>query len=184
MLRNNRASKFSFLLSILRLVILIIFIDISWITLSRAQDKCNTALTDARIMYEGGHFDQAINRLTQCLPDGIPKDQHIEAYRIISLSYFREDYQDSAKQAIGKIFNLDRNFKPNADDPKSYKEILEQVRKNLPVPFKEKLFSGKRKWFWISGGVIVIVAVVKDLVSQPTTKEGPLPVPPDLPGDP
>ena len=183
MLNKNRTSQFGILGVIFWLIFLMLFMDIGGISISRAQDRCKTAVADARIMYEAGRFTQAIELLTQCLPDGIPKDQRIEAYRILALSYFREDYQDSAEQEIKKIFDLDRNFKPDADDPADYKELVETVRKNLPVPFIERIAGGKKKWFWYGIGVVAI-AKFGSVVNISPQREKPLPEPPALPREP
>lgn len=181
MIAPNRTFSLISSLGLAYFLILALISDKILVTTCHAQDKCKTAVVDAEIMYNAGHFTRAIELLTQCLPDRIPEIQRIAAYRLLAFSYLAEDYHEDAKQAIKKIFDRNRDYKTDPGrDLKQYSDMVEEVRRELPVPFIKKISSGKKKWFWIGGGVIAVVVVVRELVS-PTMKEGPLPEPPVLP---
>ncbi len=180
MLTQSRTFKVYNLLGISYLLIFMLISNTALAPISQAQDKCKTAVDDTEKMYDSGHFTQAIKLLTQCLPDSIQdKNQRIAAYRILALSYLAEDYCDEAKEAIRKIFDHKRDYRSDpVQDPKQYRDMVEEVGDELPVPFLEKIAGGKKKWFWLGGGVVAVVVVVKELT---TVKEEPLPEPPGLP---
>jgi hypothetical protein len=182
MIALNRTFNLVSLVGLFCFLMLTLINNTTLVTIAQAQDKCKTAMADAEIMYGAGHFTRAIELLTLCLPDGIPEIQRIAAYRLLALSYLAEDYRDEAKETIKKIFSQNRDYKPDpVRDPKQYSDMVEEVRRELPVPFIKKISGGKKKWIWIGGGVVAIALVVKELVSPLTVKEGPLPEPPVLP---
>jgi hypothetical protein len=145
-----------------------------------AQEKCEQAVTEAQSMYEAGRFAQAIVKLNLCVPDRIPPEQRIGAYRLLALCYLEEDYRDEARTAIRKIFDLKRNYEPDlVQDPQPYRDLAAEVKAALPKPLSEKLFGGIKKWLWIGGGVAGTTVAVATINKK--TVDPDLPVPPDLP---
>jgi hypothetical protein len=131
-------------------------------------------------MYDAGRFAQAIVKLNLCLPDQIPQEQKLGAYRLLAICYLNEDYRDEARTAIRKIFDLNRQYEADAvQDPQPYRELAAEVKAALPKPMSEKLFGGVKKWLWGAGiGVIIAVLIPGD---NPAPPEKDLPEPPPLP---
>lgn len=144
-----------------------------------AQEKCETALAEALSMHEAGRFAQAILRLTVCPPDQMPQDQRLSAYRLLAICYLYEDYREKARTAIRKIFDLNRQYDPDVQDPKPYTELVAEVKASLPKPLSKKLFGGVKKWLWLGGGAAGTFFAVRSFGKK--TVEPDLPPPPELP---
>lgn len=143
-----------------------------------AQEKCETALAEAQGMYDAGRFAQALVRLNLCLPDQIPKEHRLSAYRLLAICYLNEDYPEEARDAIHKIFDLNRKYEPDVQDPPPYRDLAAEVKAALPKPLGEKLFGGIKKWLWIGGGAAGTFFAVRSFGKQ---QEKDLPGPPELP---
>jgi len=144
-----------------------------------AQEKCETALADAQSMYDAGRFAQAIVHLNLCVPDRIPPEQRINAYRLLAICYLNEDYRDEARIAIRKIFDLKRQYEPDVQDPQPYRDLAAEVKASLPKPLSQKLFGGVKKWLWLGGGAAGTYFAVRSFGKK--TEEPDLPPPPELP---
>ena len=140
------------------------------ITATIAQERCENAAVEAERMYDAGRFTQTVELLTECLPDGIPEIQRIGAYRLLALAYLTEDYFDEAKEVITKIFDLNRKYQADAvQDPQAYRDLVEEVRKNIPIPIFEKITGGWKKWalLGVTAGVVALVASNRGEDAQP-----------------
>jgi len=174
--QNNRLILFSWMLFFM-------LIHNSTFTAVRAQDNpCDNVVAEAEKHYDVGRFSTATTLLRLCLPKGIPEIQRISAYRLLALAYLAEDRRDEAKEAINKIFDLNRNYTPDPVDSPPYQDLVAEVKKTRPVSFGEKYFGGRKRWLWIGGGVLGATGVVYALVSQKDkTVEPDLPEAPGLP---
>ncbi len=152
-------------------------------TRAQSQSECENVVAEAQKLYEEGRFSPAITLLRVCLPDGVPEEQRVGAYRLLAHAYLAEDKPEEAKEAITSLFGVKRDYTCDpTQDSQPYCGLVEEVRTVLPVTMEEKLFGGKKKWFWIGGGVVSVgVAAVLIGRSGGTTPEEPLPGPPDLP---
>ncbi|MCI0692223.1 hypothetical protein L0337_09505 [candidate division KSB1 bacterium] len=145
-----------------------------------AQEKCETALAEAQSMYDAGRFASAIVKLNLCLPDQIPQEQKQNAYRLLAICYLNEDHREEARTAIRKIFDLNRQYEPDAvQDPQPYRDLVAEVKATLPEPMSKKLFGGVKKWLWIGGGAAGTFFAVRSLGNKEPEKD--LPEPPPLP---
>jgi hypothetical protein len=163
-----------------RLIFILTF-AILWLGQTFAQEKCETAFAEAQSMYEAGRFAQAIVKLNLCLPDQIPQEQKLSAYRLLAICYLNEDYREEARTAIRKIFELNRQYGADVQDPQPYRELAEEVKAALPKPMSEKLFGGIKKWLWVGGGTLATAGIAVLLSRDKSTPDPDLPVPPDLP---
>lgn len=145
-----------------------------------AQEKCETALAEAQGKYDAGRFAEAVLRLTVCPPDQLPPAQRLNAYRLLAICYLNEDYRDEARAAIRKIFDLHRQYEPDAvQDPQPYRDLAAEVKAALPKPLREKLFGGVKKWLWLGGGAAGTIFAVRSFGKK--AEEPDLPEPPALP---
>src|SRR5262245_40518010 len=83
-------------------IFIIWLFDTAGIKVVLAQNKCETALAEARKKYELGFFAEAINLLTPCLPNGIPELERVRAHRLLAMAYVAQDYPDKARAEIEK----------------------------------------------------------------------------------
>jgi len=151
------------------------------VRLALAQDECETALADAQKMYAAGSFTSAIELLNQCLPDGIREIEKVQAYRLLALSHLQEDYPDQAKEAINKLLDQDKNYKPDpVNDPQNFIDLFEEVKAARPKSLGQKLFGGMRKYYWIGGGALLAAGIIRNNLPK-DEREPDLPGPPDLP---
>ncbi|MFX0200230.1 MAG: hypothetical protein ACFFCW_29270 [Candidatus Hodarchaeota archaeon] len=141
-----------------------------------AQEKCKNALVAAQNMYNVGRSLEAITLLNSCLPDSIAEVERARAYKLLALAYIAEVALDEAKNAIEKLLDIDKNFRPDATrDPARFVELTQEAIKK---------HEGKRKlrnYLLIGGGIATAVAIV--VVIQSPEKQQPLPEPPALPGN-
>lgn len=165
-----------------RVLIFMLLINTLLLSSAFAQEKCEMALAEAQSMYDAGRFAQAIVRLNLCVPDRIPPEQRLSAYRLLAICYLNEDYREEARTAIRKIFDINRQYEPDAvQDPQPYRDLAAEVKAALPTPLSEKLFGGVKKWFWVGGGTLATAGIAVLLSKDKSTPEPDLPVPPDLP---
>jgi len=148
------------------------------IPLAQAQENCETALADAERMYVDGRLPEVLERLTQCLPEGIPKNDRVGAYRLLAFAYLAQDNLDNARESVKNLLTLNRKYQPdpNKDSPR-FIALVEEIRPTIPTPLTEKLFGGIKKWFWVGGAGVLVAWFIP----------GPNPAPdpdPDLPGPP
>ena len=102
------------------------------LTHSWAQEKCETALADAERQYNDGGFDEVIQILESCLPEGVKNEDKSKAYRLLSLTYMAKDYLEQAKQSIQKLLELVPNWQPDPDqDPPPFMRMVAEGRQEM-----------------------------------------------------
>jgi len=151
---------------------------------ARAQNQkdCENVVAEAQKLYDDGRFSPAITLLRVCLPDGVPVEQRVGAYRLLAHALLAEDKSEKAKEAITKIFGLNRDYACDpAQDSQIYCGLVEEVKANIPVSTWEKLTGGWKKWLWYGGGIIGAGTAVYFANQNKTEPEQPLPEPPALP---
>jgi iron complex outermembrane receptor protein len=97
-----------------------------------SQECGQIALEQAQKEYTIGRFDVVVTLVRPCLAGGFTKDEKIQAYRLLALSYLANDIQDSAGLMIEHILQIDPAYTPNTVfDPPRYLATLESVRKPI-----------------------------------------------------
>jgi hypothetical protein len=81
-----------------------------------AQD-CFQSLTSAQRYYSLGNFRNVKPVLKNCLQNGFTKEQRIEAYRLIALSYLVSKRYDEADSAILLLLKEDPEYRLGPQDP-------------------------------------------------------------------
>ncbi len=107
---------------------------------------------------------------------------HFGLIPLFASCYLAEEYREEARTAIRKIFDINRQYEPDAvQDPQPYRDLAVEVKAALPKPMSEKLFGGVKKWLWIGGGTLATTGIAVLLSKEKSTPEPDLPVPPELP---
>lgn len=84
-------------------------------------DSCIVNLKNASTSYDGGEYDAAIRLLKSSLDKcNLDKQEKIEAYKLLILSYLKVDNLEEADKAAGQIMKIDPYYKPDKfkDDPR------------------------------------------------------------------
>src|SRR5262245_58468785 len=66
---------------------------------AQSQGECENVVAEAQKLYEEGRFPPAIALLRLCLPNGVPEEQRVGAYRLLAHACLAEDKLDEAKDA-------------------------------------------------------------------------------------
>ena len=110
----------------------VLLILISLITLSVpliAQGNCDeVTLNEARKKYEIGDFDGVINLLKPCLRYGFSGRELVQAYKLLSMTYFAIDSLQNGDEALGMLLRTDPNFEPDLFDPPRFVEKIKNIK--------------------------------------------------------
>lgn len=112
-----------------------------------AQDKCETALANARRSYANGRYDQAIATLQPCLQSNrLPAVEQVGGFRLVALCYLSKDNRVSASNTVKQLLNFKRDYQPDAaQDPKAYVDLVKKTRKELEPVWAQQAASDKQK---------------------------------------
>ncbi len=155
-----------------------------------SQDDCQQQLAESQKMFYEGRFDAAMDLVNHCLETSIPREQRIDAYRLLVEIYLGKSYRDNAKKTARELLELSPNFETNQETHSpALMELLAEVRREmeieeakkteaLPPPTSQK--KSIKKWLYIGGGAVVtgvVLAVLLNGGEEPTV----LPEPPVFP---
>lgn len=147
---------------------------------AQTQNPCENVVAEAQKLYGDGRFSAAISLLRPCLPNSVPEEQRVGAYRLLAHAYLAEDKREEAIEAIRKIYDLKHDYSCDAtQDSQPYCDLIEEVEPTIPKPLGQKLFGGWKKVPWIAVGAIASYTIGKATFGTPPEK--PLPEPPELP---
>lgn len=87
-----------------------------------AQSNCERNLQEAKSDYNSGNLYAIPGKLTDCLEDGFSKDEKVEAYKLLTLTYLNINQNEKAKESLIKLLNIKTDFRalPNIDPPELY----------------------------------------------------------------
>jgi hypothetical protein len=105
--------------------------------LPAAAQNCDTALEDASERYRSGYFDEAIERLTDCLDkNAFSSEERRRAFRLLGLSYIGKDSEQDAREAVRALLEVAPDYRPDpALDPPPFVALVEEMNRNtLPPP--------------------------------------------------
>ncbi len=145
-----------------------------------AQEDCATAVTEAQGLYDVGRTADMIVRLENCLPDGVPAAEQVQAYKFLALAYIAEDQSRLAQGVINKLLDLNENFQPDrSTDPSKFVELVDEAKK-----VRSRGKTRKRRWLYIGGGALLAGGVTAAIISFTGGSSAPrLPDPPPFPAD-
>jgi hypothetical protein len=102
-----------------------------------AAQNCDTALEDAAEQYRAGYFDEAIDRLNDCLEqNAFGAEERRRAYRLLGLSYIGKDREQDARAAVRALLEVAPDYRPDpALDPPPFVALVEEMYQGeLPPP--------------------------------------------------
>ncbi len=136
-----------------------------------AQTNCKVQINNAADNFEIGRADDVIRLLDPCLENAlIEKDDRVEMYRLLSLSYLVKRDSVTAFGYVKDLINTNSRFKSRTitDDPQ-FKQWVQELRPKW-----------HERWLWrgvVAGGLAGTYFGVRALTAQ----DEPLPFPPSNP---
>jgi hypothetical protein len=98
----------------LKVLISILFIFVSVFSTSvLGQNICSQNLKKAQKEYDEGRLSEVPVTLEECLKEGFTKDQKLQAYRLLILTYLFTDELELAEQNLLKLLNEDPEYTIN-----------------------------------------------------------------------
>ena len=91
---------------------------------SAAQNECSVILREAQDEFDAGNLDAVIEMLYPCIETGFNKNEKVQAYRLIALTFLFDDKIDQAKATMYELLKLNPEFEINeVVDPIEFKEL-------------------------------------------------------------
>ena len=96
---------------------------------------CQIELETAHDAYLNQEYETAVDLASECVAqEGVSSTDAIEAYRLISLSFFRQQDLVDARRSITHILSIDPTYEADpVEDPPSYALLVSMVRDVLAV---------------------------------------------------
>lgn len=93
---------------------------------SRAQSgssECANLLNSARDAFNEGHLEDVSGYLSDCLKDGFSREQKIEAYKLLTITYLYLDDLFGAENSYLALLTLDPEYRVLPTDPVEFKYL-------------------------------------------------------------
>ena len=92
---------------------------------------CTDVLDQARIIFDEGRIQDLEEHMKGCLedPDGFTKEERVQAYRLLAISYIYLDEADKADEMMLQLLKTDPEFPLNRDlEPTEFINLYESFR--------------------------------------------------------
>lgn len=95
----------------------------------KAQNICTQTLREARTVYDEGRLQELEPLLSSCLENGFTREEKVEAYRLLILSYIYLDEPDKADETMLKLLKTEPLYTVNrAVDPEELINLYNSFR--------------------------------------------------------
>lgn len=124
-----------------------------------AAEPCQRAMAAAEAAYLNQSYERAIALASKCVQqNGSPQARMIQAHRLMTLSYLRQNRLDEARTHVASILSMDSVYVAHpVDDPPSYVVLVSMVRQQKesasrpPSPPRSASVTGVRLTGWDRG---------------------------------
>lgn len=90
-----------------------------------AQQECAFILEEAQDMFDAGLIESIPDKLSQCLEKGFTKEEKLQAYKLIILSFIYDDNIAEADATMLRFLNDFPDYIPVATDPREFTALME-----------------------------------------------------------
>lgn len=98
-------------------------------TFAFAQEACSQILIKAQIAYYEGRANEVSQIMETCLKDGFTRDEKLQAYRLLTISYLYLNEPIEAENALLALLRLNPEYKINESvDPAEFINLYKQFR--------------------------------------------------------
>jgi len=94
----------------------------------QGQNDCSTKIQDAQKLYEQGMIEEIPQMLAPCMQAGFTRNQVIEAYKLIILSYLFDDNQFEAEKTMVEFLKKFPEYEIMPNDPVEFVYLFESYR--------------------------------------------------------
>jgi len=119
-MENKQFARFG--VSVLILLGLIVLSHKSW-----AQTNCARILNEAENDYQRGNLYAIPDKLAACLLNGFEKEELIQAYRLLTLTYLNINQEDNAREALISLLKVNPEYKLGATTPVEFENLYNQI---------------------------------------------------------
>lgn len=106
------------------IVLLLLFFMI--IPLKAQVSRCALNLIEAKKQYNAGQIEEVPGLLLDCIESGFSKEERIEAYKLLIVSYIFDDYPDQAEKYMLQFLNEFPEYNASDEDPFEFVNLFEQ----------------------------------------------------------
>ncbi len=96
---------------------------------SYAQSSCSELLEQAQILFNQGKINLVEEMIKPCLEQGFTRDEKVEAYKLLSITYNYLEEDEKAEQAVLNLLRVDKEYQVNpAVDPTEFINLYKKYR--------------------------------------------------------
>ncbi len=100
-----------------------------------AQANCERNLNEARTDYANGNLYAIAGKLDDCLKNGFSKNEKVEAYQLLALTYININQQDKARETLIKLLKIKTDYQAVKNvDPDELVSLYNSIDTN-PIYF-------------------------------------------------
>ncbi len=110
--------------AVMRNIILGVLLLFSTPFLLHAQQQCAFILAETQDMYDAGLIEQIPEKLSSCLKSGFTREEKMQAYKLIILSYLFDDNIEQADVYMSKFLREFPSYEPVATDPYEFIQLM------------------------------------------------------------
>ena len=104
------------------------FLIFSGSIVSGQNTNCSEVLIKAQDTYKEGRINEIADMLQPCLETGLSKQEKIEAYRLLSLTYLYFNEREQAQNAMTNLLKNDPEYKLRQSDPTEFVNLYNSFR--------------------------------------------------------
>lgn len=108
--------------------IFLLFLLFAGAIVSGQNTNCSEVLTKAQDTYKEGRIDEIAELLKPCLETGLAKQEKIEAYRLLTLTYLYFNEREQAQNAMTNLLKNDPEYKLRQNDPTEFVNLYNSFR--------------------------------------------------------
>lgn len=98
-----------------------------------AQSSCVQSLDKAKSFFAEGHLYEIPQMLDECLKRGFTREQKVQAYHLLSMTYLYLDRHEEAEKAYMQLLELEPEFDVENDNDKIEIVYLDSKFKTTPI---------------------------------------------------
>ena len=106
-----------------KLIILMIFVAVS--ATAWAQQECAFVLEESQELFDAGLIETIPGKLSGCLEKGFTREEKLQAYKLVILSYLFDDDIERADAYMARFLDDFPAYEPVATDPNEFVLLLE-----------------------------------------------------------
>jgi len=96
-----------------------------WTATAAAQQECAFILEESQELFDAGLIEDIPERLEGCLEKGFTREEELQAYKLVILSYLFDDNIEQADAYMARFLDQFPAYEPVATDPKEFMLWLE-----------------------------------------------------------